>query len=231
MTEHVNIFAILGVDPSRLKTEERILYAAMNVFAQHPFGAASIRMISKEAGVTLSSVMYHFQSKERLYEAVFGRLMEAHELTLGPFFERVAKEDALTSEKASTILREMISATMDELYSTPEKTVFARIMFLEFYFPSPLYDSLYERFFKKNYDLLIDLVMAYAEEKDRRRGVLLAVNISGQIIGFRMERQFLKRYIGLVGYSPEEAEEMKKIVLDNVFLLLGEERKRNTGSP
>lgn len=216
-----------GVDPSMLKTEERILYAAMKVFAKYPFGAASIRMIAGEANVNLSSVMYHFRSKDHLYEAVFERLMESHNQTLAPFFEIVDQEKTFSQERAEDLILQMIAAIMDELYSSPEKTAFAKITFLEYYFPSPLYDSLYDRYFKKNYEILVDLIMAATGLRNRRRGVLLAVHISGQMIGFRMERQYLKRNLGLLGYTREEAGEIKEIVLNSTTLILENERKRN----
>lgn len=227
MGEHKQNLELPGVDPSMLKTEERILYAAMKVFAEYPFGAASIRMIAKEAKVNLSSVMYHFQSKDQLYEAVFERLMEAHSQTLAPFFEIVDRERTFTQERAEDLILQMIASIMDSLYSAPERTVFAKITFLEYYFPSPLYDSLYDRYFKKNYDILVDLIMAATNLSNRRRALMLAVHISGQMVGFRMERQYLKRNLGLIGYTPDEAAEIKEIVLNSTILILENERKRN----
>ena len=56
-------------------TKKRILDAAEKLFAQQGFYATSLRMLTKEAGVNLAAVNYHFGSKEELIKAVIGRRM------------------------------------------------------------------------------------------------------------------------------------------------------------
>src|SRR5205823_14288862 len=52
-------------------TQQRLLEAAEQVFADKGFKAASIREISKRAGANIAAVNYYFGDKERLYiEAV-----------------------------------------------------------------------------------------------------------------------------------------------------------------
>lgn len=55
---------------SRVDTKERILDAAERLFAERGFSGTSLRQITKEAGVNLAAVNYHFQSKESLLQAV-----------------------------------------------------------------------------------------------------------------------------------------------------------------
>jgi AcrR family transcriptional regulator len=57
-------------------TKTRILDVAQKLFAEHGFDATSLRAITKEAGVNLASVNYHFQSKEALIQALFARQVE-----------------------------------------------------------------------------------------------------------------------------------------------------------
>jgi AcrR family transcriptional regulator len=52
-------------------TKERILRAAEGVFAAKGFDGASTRDIAAAAGVNISSLHYHWETKERLYYAVF----------------------------------------------------------------------------------------------------------------------------------------------------------------
>jgi AcrR family transcriptional regulator len=54
-------------------TKTRILDAAENLFAAKGFHNTSLREITKEAGVNLAAVNYHFGSKESLFEEVFKR--------------------------------------------------------------------------------------------------------------------------------------------------------------
>ncbi|MGH7803934.1 MAG: TetR/AcrR family transcriptional regulator [Candidatus Binatia bacterium] len=61
---------------SLLPTKERILAAAEEVFATRGFEGASTREIASLAGVNISSLHYHWESKERLYFAVFEHIYE-----------------------------------------------------------------------------------------------------------------------------------------------------------
>lgn len=52
-------------------TKDRILEAAEEVFAEKGYGGSSTRDIAGKAGVNISSLHYHWESKETLYYAVF----------------------------------------------------------------------------------------------------------------------------------------------------------------
>jgi len=52
-------------------TKARILAAAEEIFAAKGFAGASTREIADKAGVNISSLHYHWESKETLYFAVF----------------------------------------------------------------------------------------------------------------------------------------------------------------
>lgn len=53
-------------------TRQRILAAAREVFAAHPYNAASIRMIAAQGGFYHGLIRYHFPNKARIFEAVVG---------------------------------------------------------------------------------------------------------------------------------------------------------------
>ena len=57
-------------------TKARILEAAEEVFATRGFEGASTREIAARAGVNISSLHYHWESKETLYFAVFQNIYD-----------------------------------------------------------------------------------------------------------------------------------------------------------
>ncbi len=77
-------------------TEQRILTAAQREFGRVGYSDARLSDIAEEAGITRPSLLYHFRSKEELYEAVVTRafshlgamLLESIE-SERPFAERV----------------------------------------------------------------------------------------------------------------------------------------------
>ena len=54
-------------------TKTRILDTSERLFAQHGVDGTSLRDITREAGVNLAAVNYHFQSRESLISAVISR--------------------------------------------------------------------------------------------------------------------------------------------------------------
>ncbi len=58
---------------STTATRERLLRAAERCFTEHGFEGASLRQITRLAGVNLAAVNYHFASKKELWLAVMQR--------------------------------------------------------------------------------------------------------------------------------------------------------------
>jgi AcrR family transcriptional regulator len=99
-----------GGDAPR-STKVRILDAAEEVFAQRGFEGASTREIAARADVNISSLHYHWASKETLYVAVFrnvfARIMEHLESSITPL---------LGHEPARVDQPEVIDRIMRELF-------------------------------------------------------------------------------------------------------------------
>jgi AcrR family transcriptional regulator len=55
-------------------TRERILSAALPLFAEHGYDGASVRTIAGAAGVNVATLAYHFTDKDGLYAACVERL-------------------------------------------------------------------------------------------------------------------------------------------------------------
>lgn len=58
-------------------TRERIILAALKVFSEHPYKAASIRMIGKAGGFDHPLIHYYFPTKAELFEAVVEQMCES----------------------------------------------------------------------------------------------------------------------------------------------------------
>ena len=62
--------------PESSPTKERLLQVAKDLFAQKGFHGTSTREITRRAGTNLSSLYFHWQSKENLYLAVYRHLFQ-----------------------------------------------------------------------------------------------------------------------------------------------------------
>jgi len=106
-------------------TPERLLEAALSEFAAVGFGEAKLADIAARAGITRPSLLYHFRTKEELYEATVQRSFQKLAVALAevmtgtaPFVDRframlqryvdfVASEPAV----ARIVLRELLEGT------------------------------------------------------------------------------------------------------------------------
>ncbi len=82
-----------AIKPIR-ETQTRILDAAEELFLQHGFEGASMRMLTTRAGVNLAAINYHFGSKDALIEAVLRRRLDPMNVN------RVAALDGLEAQAA-----------------------------------------------------------------------------------------------------------------------------------
>lgn len=62
------------LDPTAVTTTHRVLDAAVIAFAAEGIDGATLADIAAAAGITRPSLLYHFASKERLYEAALARV-------------------------------------------------------------------------------------------------------------------------------------------------------------
>ncbi len=80
-----------------MHTSERLLLAAERLFAEHGFGAVSLRTIMSEARANVAAAHYHFGSKEKVLEAIFqkhGTAMNKDRHALLDEYERRPGRDA-----------------------------------------------------------------------------------------------------------------------------------------
>ncbi|KPK16648.1 MAG: hypothetical protein AMJ62_04695 [Myxococcales bacterium SG8_38] len=82
-------------DPEQMRVT--ILDAAEQEFAEHGFHGTRMVAIAKRAGVTHGLLHYYFDSKDRLYEQVVGRLFDRH---LELFKQLGCEEPGLTAREA-----------------------------------------------------------------------------------------------------------------------------------
>lgn len=74
--------------PKSLRTRARILDAAMNLFAEVGYQAATNALIAEKANLTRGAMLYHFATREELVEAAVGHI----DLARARLFDQAAAE-------------------------------------------------------------------------------------------------------------------------------------------
>ena len=93
-------------------TKARILAAAETVFAARGFEGASTREIAGSAGVNISSLHYHWASKEALYVAVFHDVFDRLTDLLRGTLARLAEEKK-REVVVGRVMRELVAFMAD----------------------------------------------------------------------------------------------------------------------
>ena len=161
----------VGAGPSRrgrerrpqqrsVETRERLLEAALGVFAEHGFEGASTREIARRAGVALAALPYHFTVKEELWRATADRIFGLLATTIGRRLAGLEGVDRPTQLRL--VLREFVrfSAAHPELH---------RFMMQEAFAKSPRLAWLVETHVRPIYDFVRSMVESAGHD-----GVVLA---------------------------------------------------------
>jgi len=94
------------------ETRNRILSAALRVFAAEGYDGASTRALARAAGVNLPAIQYYFGNKEGLYRAVIDHISETVEQRLAPVVRQIG--DAVSTGRTTRrLILELLCRMMD----------------------------------------------------------------------------------------------------------------------
>jgi len=94
------------------ETRTRILDAAEELFMQHGFEGASMRMLTAKANANLAAVNYHFGSKDALIESVFRRRLDPMNTARIAELDRLEKEAGGRPLSPAQIISAFIGASL-----------------------------------------------------------------------------------------------------------------------
>jgi TetR/AcrR family transcriptional regulator len=198
---------------------ERLLEAAISLFAQHGFDGVSTGAVATAAGLTQSMVHYHFGSKEKLWRAAVEHLMRARGNMFSLNMEDLRDVDDLARLKI--MLRRFISANA----SDPELT---RILIHEGMNDSPRLKWLATRYMVRGYKTFNGAIEAAIKSGAVRR--LPVRDVTNIIVGacvltFTLSR-LLKEVYGELPTTPEAVSSLSDTLLDVLFKGLEANPKR-----
>lgn len=94
-----------------METKDRLIDAATKLFAERGFYGVSIADVAQQLGITKQALLYHFGSKEKLYEAVLKTISEETIATL---------QDYQSDDRSAEVqLTEMFQRHFDQVLGQP----------------------------------------------------------------------------------------------------------------
>jgi len=89
-------------------TKERVMQAALHIFAERGYAGASLRDIAAMAGVTKPMVYYHFGSKAGLYQALLDQSLDESFAQM-----KLGDQGATLRERLVRVVESMLTYGMD----------------------------------------------------------------------------------------------------------------------
>src|SRR6516164_7901638 len=151
-------------------TRERILKAAVRLFAERGYEATSVRTLATKAHVNQAAVNYHFKTKDGLYREVLREAIHAlteHQLSHAQETQAMPRERAL-GEFVRQQLRPL-SARDDDV------TRYIHILNWEAVRPTGVYRKLVSEEAAPFLGFAVDLMRRFLPEADPRTLVMAAV--------------------------------------------------------
>ncbi len=164
--------------------QARLIEAAGEVFAEHGYHAATIREITRRAGVNVAAVNYYFRDKEELYSAT---LLHAHKSAC-----------VLTTEDAAHLSPEErihhFCARAAHALSRSAPAALARaLMAREMANPTPMLQHLIDEVFRPKCAWLKDAIreLTGSGMDDERLGYI-AASVIGHMLFYRQNRPVIQ---------------------------------------
>lgn len=189
---------------------ERLINAAVSLFAQHGFDAVSTGAVAAAAGLTQSMVHYHLGTKDKLWKAAVEHIMQVRGSTFSLNLEDLRDVDPLARLKI--MVRRFVSTNAAD----PDLT---RILIHEGMRDSPRLKWLAKRYMVRGYETFNAAIEAAVGSGAVRR--LPARDVTNIIVGacaltFAHDR-LLKEVYGEGSTSPEAVSSLSDTLIEVLF--------------
>ncbi len=204
--------------------QERLLEAAIDVFGRYGYEGATTRKIVQAAGVNIAALPYYFNSKEGLYRAVISHIVAMLDKQVADPLKAISRSSFKGTDdrqQAIELLEQHLRKMIGFMLGSPQAPRVARIILHEQLYPSSAYDLLFKGFMEPLIEALTTLILAVSPDPERRTAKLRAIAIIGQVFVFRMARETIIRSVNMAGYTNEEVEEIRQVVIEHTRSILG----------
>ena len=191
----------------------RLIDVALHLFAKHGYKETSLRDIADRAGVSHSSIQYHFGTKDALYKETLKRINAEG---LGAACPRVPAADQMTPEEATDLLHRWVLAIAAVKARLGERE-HAAISYLEDGGKpgSPPNADFYRRVINPGHEAVKRLISAMRPDiSDEMTLEVLAFNLIAQCVMLRAKRGILLKRLGKRSVSEHDAAFIARCISD-----------------
>ncbi|WP_167959070.1 TetR/AcrR family transcriptional regulator [Anaerosporobacter faecicola] len=164
-----------------IRTKERILQVALNLFSQYGYNASSMNDIAKELGITKTALYRHYDSKQALFDCIVKRMEELDQERIVQYQMPEGKYAQMANDYKSMPLEKIIAyseALFTHWTEDDFSSKFRKVLELERYH-SPQMHALYQKYLGQGpvdemTELFAELLKMYHYESQDAKQVALA---------------------------------------------------------
>ena len=187
----------------KIGTEQRLLEAAGEIFAEHGYQSATTRQICEKAGANIAAVNYHFGDKEGLYMAVLRSVPKAHAMRYPP---NVGLNPQAGAEQK---LRAYILSLLQRVFDAGRPGWHTKIMTREMIEPTRALDMLVEEVARPIHRELASIVREVLGSPATKTAVrLCTLSILSQCVYYHHARPVIRRLYPEQSYGEESIEQL-----------------------
>ncbi len=206
--------------------DDRLLNTAIDHFGRQGLEGASTRAIAAAAGTTMSSITYHYGSKQGLYLAAAKHIANQMGERMTPAL--AASESQSRAGESSEAAVDALLTIIDrfaEMLVHPESAVWARFIVREQMEPTEAFDVLYGGLMGRLVGYLSSLVVRISAGRcDDAEARLKTLAIVGQALVFRVARATLLRATGWDDVAPAGSEAIRRVIREHTRAILSSVR-------
>ncbi|HBG49205.1 MAG TPA: hypothetical protein DDW90_06845 [Cyanobacteria bacterium UBA9971] len=201
--------------------QDKLLFAALELFAKNGFDGTSTREICKKAGVNISLIPYYFGGKEGLFHASVKMLAEFVLEQMNPVLQKIDNVQNNTKKENILLLHSLIERFAEFILNVNLPKTVILLIIREQLEPSPAFEILYNTTMKHVYGAFKKLVAAILNIDESEPEVTYrTTTIAGQMLSFRIVKQATLRSLGKDEYTNEDIRAIKQIIISNTNAIL-----------
>lgn len=197
------------------KTKQALMLAGLKLFGEYGPASTSTRMLANEANANISSIKYHFESKEGLYHAVVkyivSKIMSGNKDAMSSIMLKI-NNPKLSKQEAREIYKQLFLNVAKTLIGNEESRDWAKIIIREQASPTSAFDIMYEGQMKPILNAALKLSsIIYDHEIDNKLIAIRQQIILGQILGFVVARESFKRMSNINNLSDVKDQILQQV--------------------
>lgn len=183
------------------QTQQRIIEAAGEIFADSGYSHTTVRAICRHARVNVAAVNYHFGSKKNLYLAVL-KMLRARTIEEHPFDLR-----DLHSGSPDERLRAFVLVFLFRMLDQGSGARFAKLMARELLQPTDAFDEVIEEIITPAFVFLSATVrQLFGKPITEEKAGLCCLSVISQIFYFQMSTHVIHKLFGRASFTAREIE-------------------------